>query len=81
MTYKTKLVVVLVVGNLRKSTLDNSHLEHHFEFDQLQFLPLLKKVLKTIDIDIKHIDDQHANFKPNGVTVVTLWLSRRSERQ
>ena len=81
MTYKTKLVVVLVVGRLRKITLDNAHLEHHFEFDQLQFHPLLKKVFKTIDIDIKHIDDQHANFKPNGVTVVTLWLSRRSERQ
>ena len=64
MTYKTKLVVVLVVGRLRKITLDNSHLEHHFQFGQLQFHPLRKTVFKAIDLDIKHIDDQHANSNP-----------------
>ena len=67
-------------GLLRKITLDRSNLEHHFEFDQLQFHPLRKKVFKTIEIDIKHLDDSHPNFKPNGVTVLTLWLSRRSQR-
>ena len=68
-------------GLLRKITLDRSNLEHHFEFDQLQFHSLRKKVFKTIDIDIKHLDDSHPNFKPDGVTVLTLWLSRRSQRQ
>ena len=67
-------------GLLRKITLDRSNLEHHFEFDQLQFHPLRKKVFKTIEIDIKHLDDSHPNFKPNGVTVLTLWLSRRNQR-
>ena len=67
-------------GLLRKITLDRSNLEHHFEFDQLQFHPLRKKVFKTIEIDIKHLDDSHPNFNPNGVTVLTLWLSRRSQR-
>ena len=68
-------------GLLRKITLDRSNLEHHFKFDQLQFHPLRKKVSKTIDIDIKHLDDSHPNFKPDRVTVLTLWLSRRSQRQ
>ena len=67
-------------GLLRKITLDRSNLEHHIEFDQLQFHPLRKKVFKTIEIDIKHLDDSHPNFNPNGVTVLTLWLSRRSQR-
>ena len=67
-------------GLLRKITLDRSNLEHHFEFDQLQFHPLRKKVFKTIEIDIKHLDDSHPNFKSDGVTVLTLWLSRRSQR-
>ena len=67
-------------GLLRKITLDRSNLEHHFEFDHLQFHPLRKKVFKTIEIDIKHLDDSHPNFKSNGVTVLTLWLSRRSQR-
>ena len=78
MTYKTKLVVVLVVGRLPKITLDNSHREHHFDFKQLQFHPLRKKkkLFKN-----NYIDDKYVNFKPSEVTVVTLWLSRRSERQ
>ena len=68
-------------GLLRKIILDRSNLEHHFEFDQLQFHPLRKKAFKTIEIDIEHLDDSHPNFKSNGVTVLTLWLSRRSQRQ
>ena len=83
---ESDLVLSSFVGNkyeglLRKITLDRSNLEHHFEFDQLQFHPLRKKVFKTIEIDIKHLDDSYPNFKSNGVTVLTLWLSRRSQRQ
>ena len=78
----TDLVAHSVVGNQQKGflrTIDADNTNHQFDATQLMYFPLRKTIFDSIVIDIQTANGQPAPFK-QGSTVITLQLSRKSQR-
>ena len=78
----TDLVAPSIVGNQEKGflrTLDAGNTDHQFDTTQRMYFPLGKTIFDSIEIDIQTANGQPAPFK-QGRTIVTLQLSRKSQR-
>ena len=79
----TDLVAQSIVGNQEKGflrTLDAGNTEHQFDTTQRMYFPLGKTIFDSIAIDIQTANGQPAPFK-QGSTIITLELSRKSQRR
>ena len=78
----TDLVIDSVVGNQEKGFLraiDAGNTDHQFDTTQRMYFPLRKTIFDSIAIDIQTANGQPAPFK-QGSTIITLQLSRKSQR-
>ena len=78
----TDLVTQSTVGNQTKGfprTIDADNTHHQFDAAQLMYFPLRKTIFDSIAIDIQTANGQLAPFK-QGSTIITLQLSRKSQR-